>query len=594
MANTLIKDKKFVPAVVGRPFRPATPSRDVYETRTVCGYRFVGRGDGHYEYFRDPSTGATTAVWIPALGGGAAGQTGGLYTYACWSEPVLAHYPAQPAQAGINSEPARFDYLLGWNAGARSAMFISGDAYATFNASPSMVGAICGLNGHEDPLVYNGTTIKFGFYLTHGAAKIIEQGVAKTAAYPYTDGSVFKINRAGGQITYLIDGALVYTSAVSDSTEPLWLQASLYSGDDEISNPALVQVDPLDPSDTVTGTLTLKLPPPAMALRVGDGGVLKLKLPQPEPALVTGLAAPSYALLSLVLPPLVPSINALVGAVGQLQLDLPPLRMFAADRATGRLRLELPPLVTYARAWPYDTLPSGDTRLLTSGAISARVEGTLPTLPLVAVLSGSATPYAEVTLGKVAITGILAGSMTAAGEVTLRTEPVVGVLGGSISVLSGMNELWVLNLTGGQPGGTTQYDGYEFNSFARIGGRYYGARHDGLFLLEGDDDAGAGIEASFGLGELNFGNAQKKTVSHCYLGAAAGALELTIDALLNDAPASFTYAARGHGETMREIRFDLGKGLKSTYVMPTFNNADGEPFKVDALEFLVHDLSRKI
>lgn len=593
MANSLIKDKRFIPAVVGRPYQPALPRRTGYEGRRVCGYRYVGKGSGHYEYVRDPNTGATTATWIPDLGGNA-GQQAGTYTYACWDEMVVTTYPAQPEVPGITAVPARFDYFLGWNAGARSAMFITDDAYATFHARASMVGAICGLTGYEDPLVYNGTSIKFGFSLTHGLAKVIELGVVKTAAYPYTDASVFKVNRADGQITYLIDDALVYTSAVSDSTEPLWLQAALYSGDDEIFDPELHQVDALDPSETVTGTLALKLPPPAAALRAGDGAVLRLALPQPEPALATGLAAPSYALLTLVLPPLVPAINSLVGAVGQLQLDLPPPRMFAADRKTGRLRLTLPELLTFARSYPYDTLPGGDTRLFTGGRMSAFAEAVLPTQPLVALLGVSGAPYGEVTLGVVRITGILGGSMAAQGEVTLRTVPIAAVLGGEISVLSGLGELWVMNLTAGQPGGTTQYDGYEFNSFALIGGRYYGARHDGLFLLEGEDDAGAEIEASFGLGELNFGNAQRKTVSHCYLGAAAGAMRLSIEALISNRPAGFTYAARGHGETMREIRFDLGKAFRSTYVLPTFSNHDGDRFEVDTIEFLVHDLARKI
>lgn len=593
MANSLIKDKKFTPAVIGRSYRPALPARDVFETTTVCGYRFVGKGDGHYEYIRDPSTGATTAVWIPAVGS-SAGQSSGSYTYACWTETVLVHYPAQTEQTAIAESPAHFDYRLGWNAGARSAMFVTDDAYAIFHARASMVGAICGLTGYEDPLVYNGTSIKFGFSLTHGLAKVIEQGVIKTAAYPYTDASVFKVNRADGQITYLIDNVLVYTSAVSDSTEPLWLQSALYSADDEIFDPELHQVDALDPSDTVTGTLALKLPPPAAALRVGDGAVLRLALPQPEPALVTGLAAPSYALLSLALPPLVPAINSLVGAVGQLQLDLSPPRMFAADSKTGRLRLTLPELAAFARSYPYDTLPGGDTRLFTDGRISAFAEAVLPTQPLVALLGVSGIPYGEVTLGKVSIAGILGGNMAAQGEVTLRTVPIVAVLGGEISVLSGLGELWVMNLTAGQPGGTTQYEGYEFNSFALIGGRYYGARHDGLFLLEGEDDAGADIEASFGLGQINFGNAQKKTVAHCYLGAAAGALELSVDALLNDTPANYAYEARGHGDTMREVRFDLGKALKSTYIVPTFTNQDGDAFKVDTVQFLVHDLDRKI
>ena len=56
----------------------------------------------------------------------------------------------------------------------------------------------------------------------------------------------------------------------------------------------------------------------------------------------------------------------------------------------------------------------------------------------------------------------------------------------------------------------------------------------------------------------------------------------------------YDYLARGHGATMREVRFDLGKGLRSTYVMPTFYNIDGDRFEVDTIRFLVAESTRRI
>ncbi|WP_398493383.1 hypothetical protein [Variovorax sp.] len=594
MSNSLIKSKTFVPFTVERPYRPPRPQTNVWELRTVCGYRYYGPDPnaGRYVTVTDPLNGKTTTTWVPNPGTTSPNGVD-YFGYACRDELVMVQYPADPGQPYVPGVPSHWDYLLGWNAGARSRMFLAGDANATFQARASIVGAVVGLNGHEDPINYNGTSTKFAFYLARGMARVVELGVTKTGSFAYTDNTVFKVDRTGGQITYFIDDTLVYTSAVEDSTEILWLQASLYSGDDEIFNPVLHQVSPLDDDTPVTGTLSLTLPAPAFAARERAGGVLRLELPAPKPSITSGLAAPSFALLSLTLPPVFLNLRGLVGTRGELKLDLPAPGFAASDRPTGQLKLQLPAPWFLGRSWPQDTLYV-DGLLRLGGAVRPRGVAVLPTRPLEGVLGGEVAPYAEVTLRTVSLAGILGGSMAARGEVTLRTAPMVGVLRGSISILSGLNELWVLNMAGGKPGGTTQYEGFDFNSFVRIGGRYYGARHDGLYLLEGEDDAGQAIDATFGLGQLNFGNAQKKTVGHCYLGAAAGALQLTIDALLNDVPASFTYSARGHGETMRAIRFDLGKGLKSTYVVPTFNNEDGERFKVDTLEFLVHDLTRKI
>jgi len=140
----------------------------------------------------------------------------------------------------------------------------------------------------------------------------------------------------------------------------------------------------------------------------------------------------------------------------------------------------------------------------------------------------------------------------------------------------------------------TQYKNFEFNSVAKIGGRYYGASPDGLFLLEGEDDADQPIEASFGLGQLDFGSPQLKTVAHCYLGTAAGGLRLNVQALYRGTPVSYDYPARGHGASMREVRFDLGKGLSSSYVMPTFYNSGGDAFEVDAIRFLIAESTRRI
>ena len=114
------------------------------------------------------------------------------------------------------------------------------------------------------------------------------------------------------------------------------------------------------------------------------------------------------------------------------------------------------------------------------------------------------------------------------------------------------------------------------------------------YLAQRDHDLMAPIAARFGFGQLDFGSPQIKTASYCYLGAAAGAMSLNIAALLGGQPADYDYPARGHGESMRELRFDLGRGLRSTYLTPTFSNVDGAPFTVDAVRFVINESTRRI
>lgn len=633
-SNRLIKNKTYIPGIAGQPYIAPRGARTVMETQRVCGYYPVDGSPPSGRFVlvpADPAVGRMEATYIWVT------DTSVATAYSCRDQQVPVTYPATPGQPYIASRPSGWDYHLGWDGVARSQSFISGDGKANFQVRESAVGAIAGLNDYESPLAQNGLTIDFGWYCTRGTARVFESGVFKTGTWAYTEATVFAVRRAGSTVQYLMDGVIAYTSAAT-SAGTLWLQAALYSGDDEIFNPAMaVGVDaalPISGQLSITlpppratlggvlgvlrlalpatvisaleppwgsgnyrmgaggGALTLRLPAGSMAAREGFGAALRMTLPQP--ALATeqaGLAAPSFTVLNLALPAPLNGFSGLIGVVGQLEMALPVPRTVSSDRPIGRLSVRLPLHGLRGRSWPYDELPGGDGRLWLVSAGSVKGLATLPAEPMTAMLSGAAAPYASVTLGTVTLAGLLAGSMEARSVVTLQAAPLVGVLSGRIDILSGMNELWVMNIDGA---GTTQYDNYPFNSFAKIGGHYYGAGDAGLFLLEGPDDAGQPIAASFGLGELNFGSPQLKTVSHCYLGTAAGGMRLQVDALLNGAPASYTYPARGHGASMREVRFDMGRGLRSTYVQPTFYNADGAAFDVDAVSFLVAESARRI
>lgn len=593
MQNRLIKKTIYIPEIVGQRARSASPARDVFEMREVCGVTNVTTpGAGHFEFIGDPKNpnGRQIAIWVPDKGGDK--QINTTTSHSCRQERVLVHYPAVSALPYIAARPASFDYGLSWEAGARSVRFILGDGYGQFQALESVVGAVCGLVKYSGFGIYNETSVDFGFYLTKGTARVIEKGQLKGAARRYSKDTVLKVDCTEGEITYWLDDEKAYTSAEESVAEALWMQASLFSGQDEVFNPTLVQVGDLNP-DPITCQLNLNLGYVNIAAR--RGGVLRLRLATPKTYFSRGrLAAPSYAVLGLTFPHPVPTVFGLTGAVGQLALRLPPINVAASDRPIGRLRLEMPAHWMYGRSWPYNELPDTFGQLIATGQGSLTGLVRLPTKPMRAQLSGAFMPYGQMKLPTVVMRGALAGSIDPRAEVTLPTVPMRAVLSGRISVLSGLNEVFAMNNTGGKPGGTSFYESYPFNSFARIGGKYYGASADGLYVLEGESDAGQEIDASFGFGQMDFGSPQVKILSYCYLGAAAGSMRLQIDSLVNGRPASYTYPARGHGSSMREIRFDLGRGLRSAYATPTFYNSNGDAFDVDAVRFVVNESNRRI
>jgi hypothetical protein len=66
------------------------------------------------------------------------------------------------------------------------------------------------------------------------------------------------------------------------------------------------------------------------------------------------------------------------------------------------------------------------------------------------------------------------------------------------------------------------YSNFKFNSYAEYGGKYYGATQDGIFLLEGEDDAGAFIHTGARIGPTNLGTDREKRLRTVKCGGDCG------------------------------------------------------------------------
>lgn len=188
---------------------------------------------------------------------------------------------------------------------------------------------------------------------------------------------------------------------------------------------------------------------------------------------------------------------------------------------------------------------------------------------------------------------VLGDSMSSAAELFQLIVEGAVVLA-TIQTDDGTYMAWVCH-----PGSKsfTGYSNFPFNSFCELGGHYYGASDDGIYLLEGDDDAGAPINASFRTGLSDFGTGRMKRPAAMYLGyRSEGQLLLkvvTTDDDGNKLESWYSLDAQP-GNAMKAGRVKVGKGLESTYWAFEVANIDGADFEIDTMQFLPMVLDRRL
>jgi hypothetical protein len=154
---------------------------------------------------------------------------------------------------------------------------------------------------------------------------------------------------------------------------------------------------------------------------------------------------------------------------------------------------------------------------------------------------------------------------------------------------------WVLN-TGLRA--VTEYRNFAFNSFAKWQGRYYGFREEGLYLLEGDDDAGEPIDAWVRTALETFGTNRWKRIPDLYLGLKADGSLLVKAVTRDDATGAITedwYVCEPvDGAGSKPARVKLGRGLASAYMGFEIRNVDGADFALDEIALRPLILKKRI
>jgi hypothetical protein len=154
---------------------------------------------------------------------------------------------------------------------------------------------------------------------------------------------------------------------------------------------------------------------------------------------------------------------------------------------------------------------------------------------------------------------------------------------------------WVMNTEGAMP--VSEYDNYTFNSLAYGPDQMLGCTDQGLYILEGDDDAGTDIDAEVTSLMLDFATSKLKRMSTAYLGYTSdGQLLLKVRSVEQGTYAERWYEGRNPSAqpTPGENRMKIGKGLRSRYWTFELVNIDGSDFELDKVELYPVVLQRRI
>ena len=237
MSNTLTKEvnqvwrpgTSAVPASPGQPYRAAYTS---YETVYSCRYEWP------YGTRRvQDATGAWVEVPVIPEGVQSVQQV-----YVCSSKSVPVFHPEQPYVAptpGVAGTAAQLisDYNLGWTGGARSVRSLAGDGRISWKVGSAATGVVVGFNDADLTTEY--AECEHAIYCARGIYRVYESGAMRPATGGYAAGDVFTIRRRQGVVTYWKNASLIYTSEVR-STGTVFMDASLYTGGDEVLEPAIV------------------------------------------------------------------------------------------------------------------------------------------------------------------------------------------------------------------------------------------------------------------------------------------------------------------------------------------------------------------
>lgn len=618
------------------PGQPALPARTAYVSEIVCAPRPGGGsapGMPGYVAGRVARDEDGTPYWLPT---GRPGQTafrltpgqpvtgsgfaGGPPAFVCTTQLVPIHIPAQPflpPTPAVPYSPAQWfeDYNAGWNAGGYSKAFLEADGKFNFKARANASGIAVGLNQSPARTV-SYVDMPHAWHFSNGVARMVELGVEVSSYGAYAADQVFSISRRrGGLIEYLVDGVVEFESA-TPSFGDVHADVSLYLAFDYVEDPEFVSVadaelffEPMSAYGTegevASGVMSFE----HMEIEVAVGSVARLMF---EPMVMfagEGTGADAVGAMSF---------EDMTAEAWGFGLGLPPdfslAFMFIEPMQVGAYghtavgsELEFEPLAALGVAG-YATYGQGEVSFepvfhgggsayegnnnATIYEIMLNLDEQLPLIDILVVMNSTITVDDNIVVVIVEHAEMISEiEVTDTWLTTAQLQAIMNTIisAGMVVADSTGAEVWVVNHA---TGGSTRYENYDFNSYAKIGDQYYGAKNDGVYVLEGDDDEGSPIRASVSYGKRDFFTPKLKRLSNAYFGVS-GSGRLFVKVILPDGT-SHVYATRQAQSDLAVRRADLGKGLRANYFELELYNEEGGDFELSTVEFVSATIERRI
>jgi hypothetical protein len=408
----------------------------------------------------------------------------------------------------------------------------------------------------------------------------VQQGSARAAAgsFDYDTGVVicdFDGDNAWIDELRIADGA-DHTSNFTPPTEPYTLPIT-GSGAFTLPTPTVLGAN--TPGPVGTGAFTL---PSATVAAEGTGnypggGEWYLPSLRLDGTGVTGFAGTGI--------PMLPLFTLSAQGDVPVAMVLPSLQLAATGviGATGTAALRLPALTLLGTA---QFQPAGDAAPVLP-ALQAQAQGlvgtvgsaqfALPLLTLSAEGTRGAAGAAIFTLPLVSLDARAISSVAGAGVFLL---PIFQLDAQGSLAVEALYRTWALNL---RNKALTEYDGFEFNSFALVDGKLLAASDAGLFILDGSDaDIATDIDALARTGIVDMGTSYLKRVPRVYYSG------LLTDNMLYSAitreQGKHTYRLLQQGRPgLQQRPLPFGRRLKSRYWQFEFQNENGGDLSVHSL-----------
>ena len=154
---------------------------------------------------------------------------------------------------------------------------------------------------------------------------------------------------------------------------------------------------------------------------------------------------------------------------------------------------------------------------------------------------------------------------------------------------SGDFTTWAINT---RTGAVTEYQNYDYNSFAQMGHHYLGASSSGLYQLDGPLDVTASIVASVKSGSAQFSGSRYTAFDAIYLGCRVsdGGRDWLLKLHTGDGQC---YIYQFQPLNRRTTKIFVGKGLRARYFSWELVTA-GEQFDLDSIEFVPISSKRRV